>query len=71
MIFKEFFGIIYIENKKGIEIMENLKHLYSQKFSNLPEEPEALRKKVEDLVDYAIKNYYDIYYEGDLELYLI
>ena len=51
--------------------MENLKHLYSQKFSNLPEEPEALRKKVEDLVDYAIKNYYDIYYEGDLELYLI
>lgn len=51
--------------------MEHLKRLYSQKFSSLPEEPEALKQKIEELVDYAVKNYYDIYYEGDLELYLI
>ena len=51
--------------------MEHLKHLYSQKFSSLPDEPEALRQRIEELVDYAVKNYYDIYYEGDLELYLI
>lgn len=51
--------------------MEHLKRLYSQKFSSLPEEPEALLQKIHELVDYAMKNYGDIYYEGDLELYLI